>query len=60
MKRLLLFLLLALLVGACAKSYIDVRYSEPVIEKNDFSDDKDEMTALRQSFVQPLDFKFLE
>ena len=60
MKRFLLLLLLSLIMYACSRSYIDVRYSEPVIEKNEFSGDDLDILSLRNSFVQPLELEFLE
>lgn len=54
MKHFLLFLLLAITLNSCAKSYIELTYNENVIEAPIFEKHQgDDVTELRKEFSQP-------
>jgi hypothetical protein len=45
---------------ACAKSYIDIRYNEPYVEKTTKEQEDDEFATLRNSYNVPLDLGLFE
>lgn len=60
MRPFLLLLFLSLLMVACAKSYIDIRYNEPYVEKTTKEQEDDEFATLRNSYNVPLDLGLFE
>lgn len=60
MKNFLIFLFFGLIVVACSKSYIDVRYHEPVVEKTSREQEDEDFAALRDSYNVPLELGIFE